>query len=92
MELSVVAHVRAGLAAYLVDPSRGGKRGYPQILDEARAGACASENPCFDVVIPQQGVTQGWAKLSKSTYRSPASGTNVWTYLPRTGTFQKTSQ
>ena len=90
MEISVASHVRAGLSSYLVDPARGGQSAFPPLLDRAKAGPCALENPCFDIVIPREGVRQGWAKLTDTTYRSAVSPTNIWTYAPRTGAFHKT--
>ena len=94
-EQGVVAGIRAGLLTYFVDPARGNRTSYPGDLDPGITTwptTCDTTNACFTGVLTQGGVTDGnWSKLSAATYRSPASTTNVWTYTPGTGNFQKTT-
>lgn len=99
-EAGVAGGVRAGILTFMLDPARGQRQYYPDILDliDTSAGpvTCSATAPCFTVVLPN-GVTDRWIKLSRWTYRSPANSTNVWTYTPGFastpggGSFLKTS-
>lgn len=91
-EAGVAGGVRAGILTYFIDPARGNRTIYPPALDGLAAGTvCSTASPCFTTVLTQGGITDQWTKLTATTYRSSASGTNVWTYTPATGNFQKTS-
>ena len=90
-ESGVAAGIRAGLTTYFVDPARGNRTSYPATLDSAGNAACTTANICFDTVLAQGGITDQWTKLSGTTYRSPVNGSNIWTYTPATGNFQKTT-
>lgn len=90
-EQGVAGGVRAGLTTYFVDTARGNRTSYPATLDSATNAACAQTNACFGTVLSQGGITGDWTKLTSTTYRSSVNGTNVWTYTPTTGTFDKTT-
>lgn len=90
-EAGVAGGVRAGILTFFIDPARGNRTTYPAALDGAANAACNTGNPCFTTVLVQGGITDQWTKLSATTYRSSASATNVWTYTPGTGNFQKTT-
>ena len=89
METNVAGLVRTGLNTYFFDPERGDKTSYPAALDHAPKGPCSPAHPCFDTVLPDGGLTTSWSKIDEKTYRSPASDTNVWTYTPADGSFEK---
>ena len=90
-ETGVASGVRAGLTTYFVAPARGNKTSYPATLDGAAVGACSTTEICFDTVLSQGGITDQWSKLSATTYRSPVNTSNIWTYTPASGNFQKTT-
>lgn len=62
-----------------------GTGAFPAALDSAAAGACATANECFDVVL-QQGVADNWTKTSDTVYVHDDTST-TFTYDPTTGTF-----
>ncbi len=100
-ETGVAGGVRAGISTFFIDPARGNRVAFPAALDNINAGAgqvaCSTASPCFTNVLVQGGITENWTKLTgtttsaTSTYRSPASTTNVWTYTAATGNFVKTA-
>lgn len=90
-EQGVSGGVRAGIITFFVDPARGNRTSYPTTLDSATNAACSQSNPCFGTVLQQGGITADWTKLTSTTYRSSVNGTNVWTYTPSTGSFDKTT-
>lgn len=90
-EQGVAGGVRAGIVTFFVDPARGNRTSYPTTLDSvANNTACAQATPCYGTVLQQGGITNDWTKLTATTYRSSVNGTNVWTYTPGTGAFNKT--
>ncbi len=96
-ETGVVGGVRAGILTFFIDPAvgRGQRTSYPANLDPLITTfptTCAiGNNACFVTVLAQGGITDSWQKLSATTYRSPVNSSNVWTYTPATGNFQKTT-
>ena len=96
-EAGVAGGVRVGILTFFIDAARGNRLTYPATLDGvADATPCSTTNPCFTTVLVQGGITDQWTKLGSvaglsSTYRSPASATNVWTYTNASGYFQKTT-
>ena len=92
-ESGVAGGVRAGVLTFFIDPARGNRTTYPATLDGVAINTvCSTANPCFITVLAQGGITDQWQKLATATtYRSSVNGTNVWTYTPATGNFQKTT-
>jgi prepilin-type N-terminal cleavage/methylation domain-containing protein len=62
---------------------------FPPLLDAASAGACASGNACFDIVL-QQGLEDLWTFVSATEYTHDATS-RTYTYTPADGTFQCTA-
>lgn len=100
-ETYVAGAVRQGIMNFFLDPAHGDRSRYPCYLDTLLPPVnCSEVSKCFQNVMNGDGgggVTSQWKKLSgdfaclDSTYRSPASATNVWTYTPHTGEFRKTA-
>ena len=92
-ETAVAGGVRAGILTYFIDPARGNQQTYPLFLDPVALNTpCTAAVPCFALILTQGGITDQWQKLNTlTTYRSSVNGTNVWTYTPATGNFQKTT-
>ena len=65
-ERGVVGGIRCGI--YVFYNTYGD---YPSELDNASIGYCTMDNPCFDKVLAQGGITYGWEKISEITYVSP---------------------
>ena len=91
-ESGVAGGVRAGILTYFIDPARGNRTAYPGSLEiqPGVAFACTTSFPCFSNVLSQGGITDQWTKLNNLQYRSTANSSNIWTYTPATGNFQKT--
>lgn len=75
-ERGVVGGVRAGILTYHADQLRQGNDAYPTTLDSAAASSTSvSDNPFFDTVLAQGGITDGsWSKDSSGYYDGPYAG------------------
>lgn len=79
-EKSVVGAVRVGIQTWYAQHND-----YPETLDSATNGTCASGNVCFGGVLSKGGVTSNWKKAGFS-YTGPNGGT--FTYVPAAGSFK----
>jgi prepilin-type N-terminal cleavage/methylation domain-containing protein len=91
-EQGVANGVRAGIATQLVADYVAGNTNpvFPASLGGAANAVCTETNVCFTTVVPG-GITENWRRMSSSTYRSPASDSNIWTYTSSNGSFVKTA-
>ena len=86
-EKGVIGGVRAGLATYFIDTTRGNRASYPTTLDGIADGTTASKaNPLFTVVLSQGGITSDWKRVNSATYSGPTGST--YTYTSADGSFK----
>ncbi len=87
-EKGVVGNVRAGIMLYYVNSAKsGGTPAYPTALDAEANDTTASDTDPLFVNVVQGGVTEGWTKVTATTYTGPAS--NTYAYSSANGTFLK---
>ncbi len=79
-EEGMVGSVRSGIYTYYAV-----NRSFPSTLDNASAGYCASDNPCFGNVLEYE-VTRDWKKISDNLYKGPAG--NLYNYDSYNGSFE----
>lgn len=90
-EKGVVGGVRAGIATFYADKCVNDAAGcaYPtfaEMDDNTDGQACSIANPCFDGVLSQGGITEGWTKEDQDTWEGPTGET--YTYIAgTTGSF-----
>ena len=84
-EKGVVGGVRAGIQTYFAQ-----NKAFPATLD-GNAGAptaCSADAPCFDTILSQGGITEGWTKQGATTYTGPDTDTGLtYTYTVGDGGF-----
>lgn len=85
-EEGIVGAVRAGIMTYYVNQCAQGSCAYPTNLDSATDGSCTTDNPCFDNVLSQGGITSGGWSKSGTDYTGPTGAT--YTYNSTTGEFK----
>ena len=86
MDQGVVRAIRQGIAAYAEESrDRGSTPLYPPVLDDAKAGQAAQQNPFFSTVLQRGVAVDGWAKVGRYEYRTPSGERYV--YDPLTGEF-----
>ena len=56
---------------------------FPKVLDNAKEGACAAANVCFNKVMKEGIATGGWEKIDNITYKGSAG--NIYIYDSQTG-------
>lgn len=67
----VVGGVRAGVYTYFAK-----NKTYPSSLETTVfTGTCSSTNKCFDNVLDQGGIQEGWSKATATTYTGPSGAT-----------------
>ena len=81
-----VGGVRAGIYTYFAK-----NKAYPATLDSATNAVCSSSNLCFNTVLDQGGVQEGWSKASSTTYTGASgatpTGIGTCTYTAASGSF-----
>ena len=82
-EDGVVGGVRAGVSTFYTEACAAGACAYPAALDDAGGeDACTVDDPCFDNVLAQGGLTSGdWSKEADGDYVGPAGTTYRYTAL-----------
>lgn len=85
LEKGTLGAVRGGIASSYAAACSAGACIYPTSLDSGSLGACTRAKPCFGKVMTQ-AVTEGWSKVSATSYTGPAG--NTYTYTAASGAFQ----
>ncbi len=91
-EAGVVGGVRSGIyTKYAANLAQNVTPAYPATLGGTAATTCSVAAPCFANVLSQP-VTQDWSCITAGlTFRGPSNATNIYTYDPVAGTFNKTT-